>query len=238
MSLRRDLAALYAGYYVAELLSDLTDFHDPHPRLFDAATGDLAAPGRPGRCGRGEMFRFELACLRELGLMPALDDCAHCGAADRSLRATAFAFGLATGGVICPACRPGQPHVATLSGADPGGDPGPIGARGRDGEELDLTPRRPRRPDPGHPRGDPSATRSAEGHASCLISEPETMPLDRLDRPSPDRARASPESPPTRPIGEAEVLAVAMASWRRPAPGRRPARSRTGSPARTAPDAR
>ncbi|MGZ5979011.1 MAG: DNA repair protein RecO, partial [Isosphaeraceae bacterium] len=35
-SLRRDLAALYAGYYIAELLSDLTDFHDPHPKLFDA----------------------------------------------------------------------------------------------------------------------------------------------------------------------------------------------------------
>ena len=29
---------------------------------------------------------------------------------------TAVAFGLATGGVLCPACRPGQPHVATLSG--------------------------------------------------------------------------------------------------------------------------
>ena len=27
-----------------------------------------------------------------------------------------MAFGLATGGVLCPACRPGQPHVATLSG--------------------------------------------------------------------------------------------------------------------------
>ncbi|MBV8381686.1 MAG: DNA repair protein RecO C-terminal domain-containing protein [Planctomycetaceae bacterium] len=27
-----------------------------------------------------------------------------------------MAFGLATGGVLCPECRPGQPHVATLSG--------------------------------------------------------------------------------------------------------------------------
>ena len=36
--LRRDLAALYAGYYIAELLTDLTDYHDPHPKLFDAAT--------------------------------------------------------------------------------------------------------------------------------------------------------------------------------------------------------
>src|SRR5258708_37136589 len=29
--LRRDLAALYAGYYIAALLSGLTDCHDPHP---------------------------------------------------------------------------------------------------------------------------------------------------------------------------------------------------------------
>jgi DNA repair protein RecO (recombination protein O) len=112
--LRRDLAALYAGYYVAELLSDLTDFHDPHPRLFDAATVTLRHLGdaslRPRR-----VVRFELACLRELGLMPAFDACAHCGV-EVDPSGDAFAFGLATGGVICPECRPGQPHVATLSG--------------------------------------------------------------------------------------------------------------------------
>src|SRR6476619_7847084 len=30
--LRGDMAALYAGYYVAELLSDWTEDYDPHPR--------------------------------------------------------------------------------------------------------------------------------------------------------------------------------------------------------------
>ena len=135
--LRRDLAALYAGYYIAELLSDLTDFHDPHPRLFDAATVTLRHLGDPSLRPL-RVFRFELACLRELGLMPALDDCAHCGASvDAS--GDAFAFGLATGGVICPACRPGQPHVATLSGATLAairalGEPGPSWRR------LELSP--------------------------------------------------------------------------------------------------
>jgi DNA repair protein RecO (recombination protein O) len=113
-TLRRDLAALYAGYYIAELLSELTDLHDPHPKLFDAAAVTLRhlgdAPLRPRR-----VLRFELACLRELGLMPALDACAHCGTLVEG-RGDAFAFGLATGGVLCPACRMGQPHVATLSG--------------------------------------------------------------------------------------------------------------------------
>lgn len=112
--LRSDLPALYAGYYIAELLTELTDFHDPHPRLFDAAVVTLRHLGEATlRVPR--LFRFELACLRELGLMPALDECAGCG---REVDAVgdSFAFGLATGGILCPACRPGQPHVATLSG--------------------------------------------------------------------------------------------------------------------------
>ncbi|MFO0950360.1 MAG: DNA repair protein RecO [Isosphaeraceae bacterium] len=114
-SLRRDLAALYAGYYVAELLTDLTDFHDPHPKLFDAAVVTLRHLGEPALRDR-RLLRFELACLRELGHMPALDACAHCGVVVEPGKAGAFAFGLATGGVLCPECRPGQPHVAEVSG--------------------------------------------------------------------------------------------------------------------------
>src|SRR5215213_2767211 len=34
---QRSLARLYAGYYVAELLSELTESSDPHPALFHAA---------------------------------------------------------------------------------------------------------------------------------------------------------------------------------------------------------
>jgi DNA repair protein RecO (recombination protein O) len=110
--LRRDLAALYAGYYIAELLTDLTDYHDPHPRLFDAARITLRHLGDPELRAR-RILRFELACLRELGFMPALDQCAHCGARVNSEGGVAFA--LATGGVVCPSCRPGQPHVTTVS---------------------------------------------------------------------------------------------------------------------------
>jgi len=43
--LRRNLPALYAGYYVAELLADGTQDYDPHPELFDAALGVLRALG-------------------------------------------------------------------------------------------------------------------------------------------------------------------------------------------------
>ncbi len=111
---RRDLAALFAGYYISELLHDLTDHHDPHPRLFDAAIVTLRHLGDPTLRPR-RVLRFELACLRELGLMPALDTCVHCGAWVEG-QDDRVAFGLSTGGVLCDACRPGQPHVATLSG--------------------------------------------------------------------------------------------------------------------------
>ncbi len=110
-SLRRDLAALYAGYYIAELLTDLTDYHDPHPRLFDAARITLRHLGDAGLRSR-RVIRFELACLRELGLMPMLDSCAHCGVAIEPF-GEVVSFGLATGGVLCaelsarPAARRG-----------------------------------------------------------------------------------------------------------------------------------
>ncbi len=115
-SLRRDLAALYAGYYVAELLNELTDLHDPHPRLFDAARITLRHLGEPGLRSR-RMLRFELACLRELGLMPALETCAHCGAAIDAT-GNSIGFGLVTGGVLCAACRTTQPHVVALSAGE------------------------------------------------------------------------------------------------------------------------
>src|SRR5437016_7235367 len=35
--LRLDLAALYAAYYIAELLGEFTQDYDPHPVLFDEA---------------------------------------------------------------------------------------------------------------------------------------------------------------------------------------------------------
>src|SRR5215218_11250424 len=47
-ALRQNLPALYAGYYVAELLADGTQDYDPHPPLFDAALGTLRGLGERG----------------------------------------------------------------------------------------------------------------------------------------------------------------------------------------------
>ena len=74
----RNLAGLYAGYYVAELLGDLTDDNDPHPELFDLADETLAALAA-GEVVHRRLARFELGALRFLGHSPALDQCAECG---------------------------------------------------------------------------------------------------------------------------------------------------------------
>ena len=69
---RPDLFGLYAGYYVAELLGELTDENDPHPELFDLADETLEALAA-GEAVARRIVRFELGALRLLGHMPALD---------------------------------------------------------------------------------------------------------------------------------------------------------------------
>jgi DNA repair protein RecO (recombination protein O) len=108
----RDLSRLYAGYYVAELLNELTDSGDPHPTLFEAADATLLALDgdlEPAAL----VLRFELALLRELGHMPSLDTCVGCGC--RTAPAARTAFGQLAGGVLCPRCRAGRQQVVSIS---------------------------------------------------------------------------------------------------------------------------
>jgi DNA repair protein RecO (recombination protein O) len=109
----RDLSRLYAGYYVAELLNDLTDMGDPHPELYRAADRSLFALDRGGAGVVETVLQFEATILRLLGYLPALDACAACGgpipAQGRVL------FGQLAGGVLCHACRQGQKQVVSLS---------------------------------------------------------------------------------------------------------------------------
>jgi DNA repair protein RecO (recombination protein O) len=101
-ALRHDLQALYAAYYVAEMLSDWTEDHDPHPALFDEALATLRTLGQPEVLAGPRLARFELVLLRELGYGPTLEACAGC-ATDIAPRG--LAFSAAAGGVVCPACQ-------------------------------------------------------------------------------------------------------------------------------------
>jgi DNA repair protein RecO (recombination protein O) len=109
----RDLSCLYAGYYVAELLSELTDDYDPNPALFDLAEQILLGLAQ-GDSVSNSVLRWELAAIGVLGHLPSLETCVECGKsvpmADR------IAFGLLAGGVICPNCRTGKRQVVSVHG--------------------------------------------------------------------------------------------------------------------------
>ncbi|HEX3998135.1 MAG TPA: DNA repair protein RecO [Pirellulales bacterium] len=109
----RELACLYAGYYVAELLTELTDDSDPHPELFDAAVETLQGLAEPGTAVASLVARFELTALRLLGHLPSLEQCVECG---RPVEATGrVAFGMLVGGVLCQHCKAGQRNVVAIS---------------------------------------------------------------------------------------------------------------------------
>lgn len=108
----RELSRLYAGYYVAELLIDLTHDDDPHPELFDAAVVALAGLDGDAQVAT-TLLRFELAALRILGHQPSLELCAGCGELVPDQPRTPF--GLIAGGVLCQRCREGKRLVVSLS---------------------------------------------------------------------------------------------------------------------------
>ncbi len=107
----RELSRLYAGYYVAELLRDLTHEDEPLPELYDAADAALLALEGELEVQR-IVTRFEMLALRVLGHLPALHGCAACG---RELDlAGRVLFGQLAGGLLCPRCRAGQRQVVSV----------------------------------------------------------------------------------------------------------------------------
>lgn len=96
-----DLGALYAGYYIAELLDSLNEDYDPHPVLFDEAAAALErlADNSPLDVS---VLRFELVILREIGQLPMFDACAYCGEPVGS--ATRYGYQVSQGTLICQNC--------------------------------------------------------------------------------------------------------------------------------------
>ncbi|WP_164102390.1 DNA repair protein RecO [Candidatus Laterigemmans baculatus] len=110
----RNLGRLYAGYYVAELLREMTDRGDPHPDLYDLALETLEELDGETDV-RACLLRFELQTLRLLGHAPTIDRCAACGS--EVPEGGRFGFGVTSGGVLCAACRPATRQVVLLRGA-------------------------------------------------------------------------------------------------------------------------
>ena len=98
----RDLDSLYAGYYVAELLSDLTEPYDPHPILYEEALSTLNHLAE-GSFPRLTLLRFELTVLREIGQLPAFDHCVACS--QPVAPESSYALWLSQGGIVCRNCQ-------------------------------------------------------------------------------------------------------------------------------------
>ena len=108
----KNLSRLYAGYYVAELLFELTDEYDAHPPLFDTAERTLLQLGNEPHIGLA-IVQFEMVALRILGHVPALDRCADCGDVIKQINRIPFAH--AAGGLLCGACRAKHSQIVQVS---------------------------------------------------------------------------------------------------------------------------
>jgi DNA repair protein RecO (recombination protein O) len=111
--LRTDLAALYAGYYIAELLGEWTEDYDPHSTVFDEALETLRALGTAGVPTGPRLLRFETVLLRELGYAPVLETCASCHGPLPVARE--MLFSAMAGGMVCGRCRVSGRGRVTLS---------------------------------------------------------------------------------------------------------------------------
>ncbi len=105
----RDLTRFAFVAYVCELTDELVLGQQPDPKLFaEVCTaldlilgpqGQLQPSSSPPSAAA--LRRFELVLLRELGLLPALRQCAVCGRTARTPAATEVAFDARLGGVLC-----------------------------------------------------------------------------------------------------------------------------------------
>ncbi len=108
-----DLSRLYAGYYFAELLNELTGLGDAYPDLFDVTEKALAAIDA-GQVLAPLVLGWEMTLLRVLGHLPSWQRCASCGT--EVAKAQSMAFGLLAGGVLCRRCRVGRRAVVQVDG--------------------------------------------------------------------------------------------------------------------------
>lgn len=94
---RRNLNAHYAGLYMADIVSQLINDHDPHPRIYDALVEGLRALD-DGAAAISAALRVQWATLVESGYAPALDRDAQTG---RPLdQARTYGFDPGAGGLV------------------------------------------------------------------------------------------------------------------------------------------
>lgn len=118
-SAQRSLLRLNLGYFVLELVRELTEDGQPVSGLFELVQGTLTALDSPqiqDTMMPDLMATFILQTLKQLGHSPALDVCAACGqCAGEPAR---VAFGLQAGGVVCSRCRSRERQLVIMTAQD------------------------------------------------------------------------------------------------------------------------
>lgn len=108
-----NLAGLYAGYILVDLIQELTENGDPNPLLFSwikATLDDFAI----GSFVQRTLIRFEWRMLDLLGMKPVLNHCVEC---ERPLPNTPqhrVSFSPLNGGILCSRCRIGATHLLSV----------------------------------------------------------------------------------------------------------------------------
>ncbi len=97
------LSSLYGGYYVAELLSGLTEDFDPAPELYDLAVETLSRLSSAETVPSTVIIYFEISLLQRIGLLPNLFECSVCGGS--VMHNGRYAHWVSQGGLLCEACR-------------------------------------------------------------------------------------------------------------------------------------
>ena len=110
--LRRNLERGYAAFFIAELLQNLTEQHDPGPEVYDLANialSMLCQTSRPNVV----VHSFEVHFLNQLGLLPRIDACVLCGG--RLDASGDVIFVASSGGVVCENCADSVPERLYVS---------------------------------------------------------------------------------------------------------------------------
>lgn len=103
-----NLFALHCAYFGAELAGRLTDDYDPHPELFDRFLQflkEIPDKNHEKSDTLSLLILFQLALLKEIGLMPTLAQCANCKTAYSADWPQVY-FSTSANGLICRDCEP------------------------------------------------------------------------------------------------------------------------------------
>jgi DNA repair protein RecO (recombination protein O) len=110
-NLRQDLLALNGALLAADLISRVTIDADPHESLYETLVSFLEMLAHDERKAL-LLIRFELALLREIGLIPNWSQCVGCMKAITPEIGLAFSF--EKSGPLCKTCKKNFPKKQTI----------------------------------------------------------------------------------------------------------------------------